>query len=802
MNLQDNENLSSENILKSLNSNRDGLSAAEADERLKKYGYNEIETKKQNPVVKFALKFTGTLAYLLYLVTAISIYLGKLIDAYVVIGLIIFNGVASFIEEYKADNTLELLKRKLSVMVNVKRDKVWISLPAKVIVPGDIIRVRIGSIIPADAKIIESNYLSVDQSMLTGESLPVDKKEGDPVFSSSIVRGGEATCVVTSTGKNTSFGKTVEFIKIAKTKTHLESTIFRILKYLMGLAIVLVIAVFIFSEFVGINLLSIIPFSLLILLTSIPVALPATFTVGMAYGAGRLASKNILITRLESIEEASSMNVVCLDKTGTITKNMLFASEPIPFGGFSVEEVLRYGMLASREEDNDQIDLAVINKAREKDIKIEGYKLVKFMPFDPTTKTSSAIVSINGSEEEAMKGFPSSVMDKCNLDDPSKEKINKEIKDLASTGFRLIAVSRKKGSNWTFLGLIPLRDELREDSKQLISELKSLGVGVKMLTGDNKDTAIAISREAGIGENILSASELQGKDEKTIAELISNADGIAGIYPQDKFTIVKALQDSGFRVGMTGDGVNDAPALKQAEVGIAVSNATDVAKSAADLVLTSNGVELIVSAVKESRSIFERMVTYTVKKASRVIQTSVFLSFAFLILRFLPMKSIQLILALFLSDIGSISLATDNELSANKPDTWDIKAIFSFSMVFGILTIAEAAVIAYLGLSILAVTHQQFETLIFIVFITSMELMTFSIRERRAFWSSFPSIFVITQVVLAILISYLFAYFGILMAPVSLSIILITLGIGMLFLLFGDRLKILLLSRIAEFSSI
>ncbi len=788
-------------VLKRLGVNEEGLSEKEANSRIAKYGLNDIETKKRRPVIKFLLKFVGTLPFLLYLVTAISFYLGRVVDAYVVIGLIVFNGIASFIEEYKADNTLELLKQKLSVMVNVRRDGEWKTAPAKMLVPGDIIRVRLGNIVPADAVIIESDYLSVDQSMLTGESLPVDKEEGSTVFSSSIVRGGEATCVVTATGKNTSFGKTVELIKIAKTKTHLESIVFNILKYLMIMAIGLVIMVFLASVFTSINILSIIPFSLLILLTSIPVALPATFTVAMAYGAGRLSSKSILITRLESIEEASSMNVLCLDKTGTITKNKLFAAEPIPFLNFTVEDVLKYGVLASREEDNDQIDLAIINKAKEEKIDFSMFKVVKFTPFNPTTKTSGSAVKVDNSEEEVIKGFPATVMDKCGLDDNLRGKVNSEVIRLASSGFRVIAVGRRKDS-WEFVGLIPLRDEPREDSKRLIGELKALGVKPKMITGDNIDTAKEIAKEVGIGDKILDVKDLEGADEKTISKLVIEHDGFAGVFPKDKYTIVKALQDAGYRVGMTGDGVNDASALKQAEVGIAVSNATDVAKSAATIVLTSSGIEPIVDAVKESRSIFERMVTYTVKKAARVIQTSVFLSFAFILLHFLPMKSIQLILALFLSDIGSISLATDNEISSNKPDTWNVKAIISFSMVFAITSIVETVLMSYIGLDLFHVTTAGFQTLLFITFITSMEVMTLTIRERRAFWASLPSPFVLAQVIIALIVSYLFGYFGILMGPVSLTLILITFLVGIVFLFVGDRIKILLLSKIAEFTSI
>ncbi len=796
------EGLSIEEALKQLNSGKDGLSEDEAKKRLEQYGLNEIQTKKQNVLIKFLSKFIGTIPLMLYIIIAISIVLNKYIDAYIVIGLLIFNGITSFLEEYKADNTLELLKNKLSVLVKVERGGEWKTVQSKFIVPGDIIRIRLGDIAPADCKIIESDYLSVDQSMLTGESLPVDKKTNELVFSSSVVREGEATAVVISTGKNTAFGKTAELVKIAKTRTHLEASIFRILEYLLVLDVALIAAIFIGSYFFGIQLLLVVPFSLLILLTSVPVALPAAFTVAMAYGTERLSSKNILVTKLEAIEEASTMTVICLDKTGTITKNQLSISDPIQYGKFSNVDVFRYAALASRVEDNDQIDLAIIHGAQEIKIDLKDYTVKTFRPFDPSTKTSSAVVSFNGNEITVLKGFPESVMETCKLSSNDKNKINSSIDEMASKGYRTIAVAYKDGSKWNFVGVIPMNDKPREDSKKLIDELRSLDLNVKMLTGDNENTAKAIAKEVDIGDNILDVSALNGKSEKEIAEIITRADGFAGVYPKDKYTIVKALQDNGFHVGMTGDGVNDAPALKQAEVGIAVSNATDVAKSAADIVLTSEGIEPIVNAIKESRSIFERMITYTLKKVSRVLQTSIFLSIFFLILRFLPMRSIQLILALFLSDIGSISLSTDNELYSKHPDTWNIKVVFLVSLMFGIVAITQVSVLAYFGLNFMKLPSAQFQTFIFLIFIASMELMTLSMRERRSFWSSMPSALVLSQIIVSIAVAVILSYYGILMTAISLYAILLVMIVSILFLLLMDRIKLLAFRRVSEFRSI
>ena len=793
-----------EEQFRELSSSKNGLSEKEAEERLKKYGYNEIASKKVNPIKKFLLKFWGPIPLMLFIVIAISFILGKSIDAYIVIGLLLFNAIAGFLEEFKADNTLELLKNKLSVNVNVQRDNQWEKIPAKLLVPGDIIRVRLGDIVPADCLIIEGDYLSVDQSMLTGESLPVDKKEGETIFSSSTVREGEATALVLKTGKNTSFGKTADLVRIASGRMHLESDILKLLKYLIYVDIMLIAAVFIFSYLFKINLLTVVPFSLLILLASVPVGLPAAFTVAMAYGTERLSSKNILVTKLEAIEEASTMNVVCLDKTGTITGNQLSVSEPFGYGKFSAQEVLFYGSIASRREDNDEIDNAIIDGLKKYDTKnLElNYKLVKFTPFNPSTKMSQADVVLNGKKMSAIKGFPAVVIKKCSLDTSEIKKINVKIKEMSLKGYRTIAVAAKLDSRkeWSFVGIIPLNDKPREDSKKLIEELKALGIKTKMLTGDNIDTAREIAKEVSIGEKILDVKALEGLDEKTLSKLVIEHDGFAGVFPKDKYTIVKALQDAGYHVGMTGDGVNDAPALKQAEVGIAVSNATDVAKSAATIVLTSPGIEPIVNAVKESRSIFERMISYTLNKVARIFQIAFFLSIAFIILRFLPIRAIQLILMIFINDIGSIALSTDKESYSKKPDSWDIKAIFFASILFGAMAIVEVSLLAYIGLFYFHLSHTSFETFMFVAFIFSIEALLLSIRSRRRFFHSRPSIPVILQIVLAIIITFIIARFGILMSSISTYYMILIGATAVVFLLVTDVIKIFAYKKDKEFS--
>ena len=795
------ENLSIDEVMSKLSASKAGLSSSEAENRLKKFGPNEIQSKKASPILKLLKKFIGPISLMLFAITGLSISLGKYIDAYIILGLVVFNALAGFLEEYKADNTLELLKQKLSVMVSVKRNGSWAKLPSKSIVPGDIIRLRMGDIVPADCKVIEGDYVSVDQSMLTGESLPVDKKTSDLLYSSSVVKGGEATGLVVSTGSNTSFGKTTELVKTARTKMHLESDILKLIKYLVIVDLVLIFVVLAYSFFSGLNLITIIPFTLLILLVSVPVALPAAFTVAMAYGTEKLSSKNILVTRLGAIEEASTMNVVCLDKTGTITKNKLSMSKPVEYNSFNGMDVVKYGALASREEDADEIDLSIISFAKANKIDTSKYQVTDFKPFDPSTKMSEATVLHSGRKITVIKGFPDKILSICKLP-PAEEKKEKELimKD-SGKGYRIIAVAINDGE-WKLVGYIPLNDKPREDSATFINELKKLGLKIKMLTGDSEATAKAVASEVGIGDRILDVSSLAGESESQLSELVNKNDGFSGVFPKDKYAIVKALQDSGFHVGMTGDGVNDAPALKQAEVGIAVSNATDVAKSAAAIVLTSDGIEPIVNAIVESRSIFERMITYTINKVSRIFQIAFFLAAAFLILKFLPIRTIQLILMIFLNDIGSITLSTDHEKYSLSPDTWDIKSILSASVIFGGAAIIEISIITFAGLSFFGLNHSQLQTLLFFSFIVSIELMLLSIRSRGHFFSTMPSLPVILQIVLSILIAGALSFFGILMTPIGLDYILFSAGVSALFLVIVDYIKYFLYKNESEFKSL
>ncbi|MEM3282089.1 MAG: plasma-membrane proton-efflux P-type ATPase, partial [Candidatus Micrarchaeaceae archaeon] len=728
--MSDLKSVSVEEALKELNSSRHGLTREEARERLEKYGYNEIKEKKKNMALLFLGKFSGPIPILLWIVVLLTYVLHHFVELYVVLALLVFNATVSFAEEYKADTSMDLLKQRLSVNARVLRSSEWQVIEARYLVPGDIIRLRAGDIVPADVKIIEQEGLESNESVLTGESMPVQKGDGSIAYASSIVTRGEATCVVIGTGANTYFGKTAELVNTAKPKLHLEATIMSIVKYLVVADVLAVAVMFAYGYFwLHVSALELIPFLLIVIIASVPVALPAAFTVSMAYGTERLAKKHVLVTKLEALEETSNMSILCLDKTGTLTENKIVV-EGLSAFGFSDQELVEYAALASRAEDKDPIDIAVLDYASS--LKIKPYRQLSFKPFDPETKRTEAVISDGKKRYAVTKGAVQVIAKLCGLRGSAMSKAESIIDGYSSRGLRSIAVAINKGKSWRFVGIIALADELRPDSKALISELKDMHVEPKLLTGDNAAVARQIAEQVGIGSNVVDAEEFEKLDIKRAAK---EASCFAGIYPTDKFAIVKALQGENEIVGMTGDGVNDAPALKQAEVGIAVENATDVAKSAADLVLLKSGIAVIIEAIKESRRIFERMLTYTMAKIAKVMQIVGFILIAYLIFGFVPILPIQLLLLIFTNDIANISLSTDNAPYSKSPTSWMVRPIINSSLMFGALLALEAFAIFAAGKYVLLQNVAELQTSIFVALVVTDKLAIFNIRTReKAFW--------------------------------------------------------------------
>ncbi|MGC8478310.1 MAG: plasma-membrane proton-efflux P-type ATPase [Candidatus Micrarchaeia archaeon] len=782
-------------VLKDLGSSVKGLSEEEAASRLAEKGYNEISEHKESQAVKFLKKFYGPIPVMLELVVVMTYFLRHYADMYIIIALLLFNAITGFFEEYKADNSIELLKKRITVTARVLRSGEWKLKPARELVTGDIIRIRLGDIVPADAVVISESDLKVDQSVLTGESMPSKKDTGSVVYSGSTIVEGEAVCAVSAIGTNTYYGHTVKLVQEARPQLHLERMILGLLKYLILIDLVLVAVMVIFGIYIMHSAAAtIVLFSLNLLIASIPVALPAAFTVSMALGTEKLAKKSILVTKLDAIEETSSVNVVCFDKTGTITENRLSVADVYAVGNHSQKEVIEAAGLASRIEDKDPIDSAVIDYAASHGISFKEFKVLKFTPFQPKTKMSSALVYANGKSIEVAKGALEKII--SNQSEKSKEvqQLKKKTNEFSISKFRTIVVSRKIGNRTEVLGAIALRDEPRKDAKSLIKELRSLGVKTKMLTGDNIFIAKEIAKEVGIGSNIVDFSDLR-EDNENFEDIVEKADGFAGIFPEDKYKIVQALQKKGYRVAMTGDGVNDSPALKQAEVGIAVSNATDVAKSVADLVLVKDGIEVLVDAVKESRRIFERMMTYTLAKVGKIVQIVFFLAIMLLVFRVIAIRPFELILLIFTNDIVNISISTDNASYSNSPDAWNTKRITETSLILGsfllLFSLAFVPISRYLALSMLG-----FQTLIFLMFDVTDKFYIFNVRTKGSMWKNMPSIPLLLASAAGIIFGIVIAYYGIMVYPISAYSITLLLIVSIVFASCLDFFKIYFFKRL------
>ncbi len=790
------EKMSAEEVIKKLGvDSQKGLSDQDALERAKKYGYNEIIEKKESPAKRLAKKFYGLTPFMLEITMVFSYVIHSYLDAYIIAGLLVVNAIIGFTQEERASKAVELLRKRLQVNAKVLRDKTWKSIPAKELVPGDIIRVRAGDFVPADVKIITNTELEVDQSALTGESLPVVKKLNDILYSGSIIRKNEATAIVIKTGKNTYFGKTTELVQMARPKLHMEQITTKIVDYLLLIVIILITAMFIVTYLHGLNIIYIIPLALVLIVFAVPVALPAMFTVSMAVGSLEIAKKGALITRLSAIEDAASMDTICADKTGTLTMNRLSITKLMPMNGCSEEELAIYGTLASEEANQDPIDLAFINFTRTKNLNFSEYKVKQFFPFDPSTRRTESIVEKNGKEIRIAKGAVNVIAELCN------QEINDEIKasmdNFALKGYRTLAVSYD--NECKFCGLVALYDLPRPDTPKLISELRNYGVSVKMLTGDAEPIAMEIAKEIGLGDKIVKSTDIKNlKNQSPIdaANLAEKSDGFAEIYPEDKYIIVKSLQAKNHIVGMTGDGINDAPALKQAEVGIAVSNATDVAKGAASVVLTSEGLSNIVDLVKVGRTIYQRIVTWVLNKIIKTFEIAVFVALAFLITGYYVLSALDIVLFLFLIDFVTISLSTDDERGSKTPEKWNVSQLVKFSISMGIFTTAELFILLFIGLNYLnlGANIHVMRTFFFTEMMFFGLLTPIVVRERNHFWKTRPGKTLSLSILLDMIIVSVLSIFGLgLIQPVSpLDYAVIIIYAFVVGLLINDNVKLLL----------
>ena len=722
-----------------------GLTRAEVEARRREHGYNEVAGKKGHPALKFLGKFWGVSAWMLELIMILSAILGNTSDLAVVSALLVINAVLSFTQEHRAEGVVEALRRQLQVRARVRRDSAWQVVPSRELVPGDVVRVRPGDVVPADVKLL-TGALTVDESALTGESKDADKAPGDALSSGSVVRRGEGDGVVTRTGARTSLGHTTELVQLARPKLHIEAVVSKVVRWLFVILAALLGSVVILSLIRGVPLVEMVPLVLVLLMSAVPVALPVMFTVSMAVGSKELAKRGVLVTRLSAAEDAATMDVLCVDKTGTITMNQLAVTGVIPLEHATESDVLVAGALASREANQDPIDLAFLAAAKERHA-FDGRPAatpVSFAPFDAKNRRTEAVVEQGGQRLRVMKGAVRTVAEACGLEPPAVEALEARVSDAALKGFRTLAVARGPEAGVPALvGLVTLYDPPRPDAKQLIAALKGLGVSVKMLTGDALAVAAEIARGVGL-PNIRRMADLRAAGARAgneSVDLLAGTDGFAEVFPEDKYAVVQHLQAAGHVTGMTGDGVNDAPALRQAEVGIAVSTATDVAKGAASVVLTDPGLTNIVALVEQGRVIYQRVLTWIINKISRTILKAAFVSVAFVVTGKFVVSAFAMLLLVFMTDFAKVSLATDHVRPSRKPETWNIGGFIFVSAVLGIAMVGETLVLLWIGWSRfgLAANDHALQTFSFLTLLYFAAFSVVSARERRWFFSTLPS---------------------------------------------------------------
>ncbi len=739
-----------------------GLSSEEARIRLQKYGPNAIIEKQPSYFLLFLKKFWAPVPWMLEGIIALEIGLNKPVEAGVIFVLLLFNVILSFLQEEKAKKAIRLLKKRLSITARVLRDGEWKLLAAEEIVPGDLLRIRMGDIIPADIKLLEG-ILSVDQSVLTGESLPVETGPGKVSYAGAVVASGEAFAEVVATGSHSYYGKTAEMIRLAKAPSHLENMIFQIIRYLVAFDAVIVVAVFLYALYFQLPLLELIPFSLLLFIAAVPVALPAMFTLATALGSLEIVKSGVVVTRLSAIEEAAAMVILCIDKTGTITKNTLEISSISPCGAYSEKEVLAFAALASEASTQDPIDLAILRAGEGISSSIQR---VEYIPFDPEKKYSEAILSDSGKKLRIRKGAPSVLL---------KNELSQEVDALSADGSRVLCITVDDQA----AGLLKIRDPLREDASKTIRDIQDLGIRVIMLTGDSAATALAIAEKAGIGSRVITKDHL---------DHILQADAVAGVFPEDKLRMIEILQQAGYICGMTGDGVNDAPALKRAEVGIAVANATDVAKASASLVLTTPGLHRILEAIKTSRCIYQRMLTYTLNKIIKTLEISLLLGVGLMLEKNFIISQLLMVLFLFANDFVTLSIATDRVSYSKKPDRWDIKKLMRIGGIFALLILGFSFTALFFGSRFLTIS--QLQTWIFLTLVFTGQATVYLVRERHHFWHSRPSFWMIASSFSDISILSTLAINGLWMAPLPASFVCGLLASVLIYFVLLDFLKV------------
>ena len=781
-----------DDIFRLLNTSVDGLTETDAEARTETYGLNKVEEERTNWIIALLSRYWGPMPWLLEIAMGLSIFLGHFTEALTVFILLTINVVVGFHHAQSSQEAIEYLKKRLNTSTRVLRDRQWKMKNSIELVPGDIISLGLGNVVPADAVLVGGQML-VDQSSVTGESLPIELQYGEKALSGTTVIQGNARCVIIATGVNSLSGTTTELVKIAKPRSHQERVILEVTRYMMYFGLAATIVVSLWNVVQGSSIISIVMFAAIFLIGAVPVALPVVLTTVQSVGSMQMAEKGILVARLDSVEDAALLDVLCIDKTGTLTQNKLSIVDLIAASPFSEKDVAMLAALASDEDTNDLIDLLIIEHAKQMAIDLSQYSRKSFTPFAPLTKRAEAIVESDEGEFRVVKGAVQSVFSICNnMDETTVAWLNNIEINLAQRGYRTLAVAKSISGhkeNLSFVGIISMSDPIRSDSFEMIETIKSLHVRSLMLTGDRVDIATEIAAAAGIGESIIAIESFRGRNEKEQLGMIEKANGFAQIFPEDKYQIVRLLQSSGHVVGMTGDGVNDAPALKQAELGIAVNNATDVAKASASVVLTKDGLGVIVDTLKISRYTYQRLLSWVINKVTKVIQFIGVLTIGFLWLNNLLISLLGMVLLVFANDFATMSLATDNVKHSASPNTWNVRNIIIASLPIGLLLVVQGVIVVYIGISFFQLDFESLQSFLLLTLVFTSQCRVLIVRERGHFWSSMPGKGLLASVSTVTAVFVLIGVYGILIAPLVFSQILFSLIFSVIFTFVMDPLK-------------
>ena len=761
-----------------------GLTSSEARRRLEEFGRNAVAKDTRSLGRTLLAKFWAPVPWLLEAAIVLQVWLGQYVEAAVVGGLLAFNATLGVLQEGRASAALAGLKKRLAPTALVRRDAEWIRHPAAEVVPGDAIRLALGALVPADARIVSGSVM-VDQSTVTGESLPVDASPGDQVFAGSLVRRGQAVAEVTATGAHTYFGRAAELVRVARAASTEQAAIFAAVRSLAVVNGALALLIVSYASLMAWPSADVIRLALTALLASIPVALPATFTLSAASAAQAMARHGVLLTRLSAAHEAAAMDVLCSDKTGTLTRNALEVEDVSPMPGFDRARVLALAALPSAEADQDPIDAAIRRAASDTGGGDTAERLVGFVPFDPATKMSEArAIDRDGTEVRIVKGALPAIAEIADISAEARRLAD----DLAAEGHRVIAVAAGPPTSPRLAGLIALSAPPREDAARLIEALRDMGVRTVMVTGDSPITAAAIARRVGIAETVC-------PPERLTAPLRAHEFSVfARVAPDEKYRLVKALQQDGHVVGMCGDGANDAPALRQAQIGIAVVSATDVAKAAAGAVLTEPGLSGIVFAIREGRITFQRLLTFTLNMLPKKIEIVLLLAIGLTLTGHAVMTPALMVLMLLTNDFLAMSLTADRASLAPRPSVWHMRGITAAGLVLGVCKLGfSTAMLAFgrfeLGLGVEALQTWTFATLVF-----GNQALLYVLRERRRMWRSKPSVWVFACSAADIAIVVVLAVSGVLMAPLPWRLVVAVFAVAAGFALLLDQVKLPILS--------